>query len=186
MTGSLRRRSQILIRRPDVVVEPLRGNINTRIRKWRERGHAGLILAAAGLARLGEDPDFADAPVHPLDPEILVPAPGQGILALEVKAGSAAQEVCATLNHEPSARAAAAERAVVAAFGGDCTLPLAAWARDGGMSNGWKLTAVLATPNGERHVRAEAAGTDVDEIAGRCVEEMHSQGAADILAAIGK
>src|SRR5436305_7936708 len=125
LTGALRRRAQILMRRPDLRVEPIRGNVDTRLRKWREQGAGGVILAGAGLARLG----LAGLPAHPIPPGVLLPAPGQGILALEVCEGGPAVAPCRTLDHAPSARAADAERRVVAAFGGDCTLPLAAWAR---------------------------------------------------------
>lgn len=184
LTGSLRRRAQILHRRPDLVVESIRGNVDTRLRKWRESGHAGVILAAAGMERLSrEKPELRDVPAHPIDPEVLVPAPGQGILALEVKSGSRAEPVCRAFNHGPSARAAAAERYVVAAFGGDCTLPLAAWARtnaDGTLH----LTSVLATTDGQQVVRATATGTDPREVAEACEEAMRRDGADDVLRAL--
>ncbi|HEX2164837.1 MAG TPA: hydroxymethylbilane synthase, partial [Thermoanaerobaculia bacterium] len=125
LTGSTRRRAQLLALRPDLVVEALRGNVDTRLAKWRERRAAGVVLAAAGLARLGERLP-AGLPIHPLAPEEMLPAPGQGTLALEVAAGSAAAELCRAMEDAESAAAARAERAVVAAFGGDCTLPLAA------------------------------------------------------------
>src|SRR5258707_1084730 len=124
-TGALRRRAQILLRRPDPRVEPLRGNVDTRIRKWREQKAGGVILAGAGLARLG----LTGLPAHPIATDVLIPAPGQGILALEVRDDGPAVAPCRALNHAPSARAAEAERRVVSAFGADCTLPLAAWGR---------------------------------------------------------
>src|SRR3954452_8631963 len=105
LTGALRRRAQILMRRPDLRVEPLRGNVDTRIRKWRELGAGGVILAGAGLARLG----LRDLPAHPLATDVLIPAPGQGIPALETRAGGPAVEPCRTLDHAPSGRAADAE-----------------------------------------------------------------------------
>jgi hydroxymethylbilane synthase len=178
LTGALRRRAQILMRRPDLRVEPLRGNVDTRIRKWREQGAGGVILAGAGLARLG----LSDLPTHPLATNVLIPAPGQGILALEVRAGSAAAEICRALDHAPSARAADAERRVVAAFGGDCTLPLAAWARpdDGRL----RLTALLATPDGALAARGEAVGDEPGEVAAECVKVMRENGAAEVLSRI--
>lgn len=181
LTGSLRRRAQILHRRPDLAVEPIRGNVDTRLRKWRESGGAGVILAAAGLARLArERPELAELPAHPLDPEVLVPAPGQGILALEVKAGGPAAGLCRALDHAPSARAAAAERHLVAAFGGDCTLPLAAWATAGGDGT-LRLTGVLATIDGRRVARAESAGHDPLEVARACVAALRDAGADEVL-----
>ncbi|MEA2600543.1 MAG: hydroxymethylbilane synthase [Acidobacteriota bacterium] len=176
LTGALRRRAQILMRRPDLRVEPLRGNVDTRIRKWREQGAGGVILAGAGLARLG----LRDLPAHPIPTDVLIPAPGQGILALEVRAGGPAAEICRALDHAPSARAADAERRVVAAFGGDCTLPLAAWARpdDGRL----RLTALLATPDGAHAARGEAVGDDPAEVAAECVRVMRENGAEEVLA----
>ncbi len=180
LTGALRRRAQILLRRPDLEVEPIRGNVDTRLRKWRERNAGGVILAAAGLKRLG----LTDLPVHPISADVLIPAPCQGTLALEVRAGSPAEELVRALDHHPTALAARAERRVVAAFGGDCTLPLAAWAReaDGGM----RLTALLSTPDGTLAARGEAVGMDPDEVAAACVEEMRRNGADEVLRRLGK
>src|SRR5438132_1373222 len=85
-------------------------------------------LGGKGLFRL----DLEDLPAHPLAADVLLPAPCQGTLALEVRTGGPAERFCAALDHAATARAATAERRVVAAFGGDCTLPLAAWARSEG------------------------------------------------------
>jgi hydroxymethylbilane synthase len=184
LTGALRRRAQILMRRPDLRVEPLRGNVDTRIRKWREQGAGGVILAGAGLARLG----LTGLPAHPIPTDVLIPAPGQGILALEVREDGPAVEVCRVLNHAPSARAADAERRVVAAFGGDCTLPLAAWARADGPGTGdngaLRLTALLATPDGRHVARGEAVGEDPAQVAEDCVAAMRVDGADEVLARI--
>ncbi len=185
LTGSLRRRAQILALRPDLRVEPIRGNIDTRIRKWRERGAAGVILAASGLARLTIDwPELAELPIHLLSATEMVPAPGQGILALEVRAGSAAHQICALLDHLGSRREAEAERAVVAAFGGDCTLPLAAYAQSSGTAAGLHLSLFLGTPDGLRTLRHEATGEDPQALAAACVESLRAAGADEILAAI--
>jgi hydroxymethylbilane synthase len=178
LTGSLRRQAQVLHHRPDLRVVPIRGNVDTRLRRWREDRAAGVILAAAGLERLGLSAG-GDLPAHPLDPEVVVPAPGQGALAIEARAGSTAEVYCRGLDHSPTARAVAAERAVVAAFGGDCTLPLAAWARsaDGGL----RLTALLASPDGRRLARGETSGERPEEIARRCVAAVRAAGADAIL-----
>lgn len=180
LTGALRRQAQIRLRRPDLRVEPLRGNVDTRLRKWRESGAAGVILAAAGLARLG----LAGLPVHGLDPEVMIPAPGQGTLALEVRAGSPAEALCRALDHPPTARTADAERRVVAAFGADCTLPLAAWAKAEGDTGALRLTALLALPDGSRAARGEGAGATPDEAAAACVEALRRDGADEVLARI--
>lgn len=178
LTGALRRRAQILLRRPDLDVEPIRGNVDTRLRKWRERKAGGVILAAAGLKRLG----LTDLPIHPISADVLIPAPCQGTLALEVRAGSQAEELVRALDHLPTAIAARAERRVVSAFGGDCTLPLAAWARQ--EDGGFRMTALLATPDGSLAARGEATGTDPDEVAAACVEEMRRNGADEVLSRI--
>lgn len=180
LTGSLRRRAQILRRRPDLQVESIRGNVDTRLRKWREQKAGGVVLAAAGLARLG----LHELPAHPLDPSIVIPAPGQGTLALEVSAGAPAEEVCRALDHAPSARAAEAERLVVAAFGGDCTLPLAAWARaqDGAGGERLRLSALLATPDGLHAATAEVTGGSPAEAAEACVAALRADGADEVMA----
>lgn len=178
LTGSERRRSQLLHCRADLRIEPVRGNVGTRLRKWRESGHAGTILAVAGIERLGE----TDAPVHPLDPHRIVPAPGQGILAIEVKAGGRAEPLCRALDHPPSALAADAERRIVTAFGGDCTLPLAAWARQSG--DGLRLTAVLAAPDGSRISRGEGRGADPATAAADCLAAMRRDGSEALHAAL--
>lgn len=175
LTGALRRRAQILMRRPDLRVEPIRGNVDTRLRKWRESHAGGVILAAAGLARLG----LRGLPAYPIAPEVILPAPCQGTLALEVRAGSPAEALCRVLDHAPTARAAAAERRVVAAFGGDCTLPLAAWARPEG--DRLRLTALLATPDGTLFARGEAVGDDSLGLADACVAAMRENGADAVL-----
>jgi hydroxymethylbilane synthase len=181
LTGALRRRAQLLLRRPDLRVEPLRGNVDTRLRRWRESGAAGVILAGAGLSRLG----LHDLPAHPIPAEILLPAPGQGTLALEVRAGGRAEELVRALDHADTARCADAERRVVAAFGGDCTLPLAAWARldeTAGPGGPLRLTALLATPDGRHAARGEAVAATPEEVAAACVAAMRAEGADGVLA----
>ncbi|HET9209593.1 MAG TPA: hydroxymethylbilane synthase [Thermoanaerobaculia bacterium] len=178
LTGALRRRAQILMRRPDLRVEPIRGNVDTRLRKWRELGvPGGVILAGAGLNRLA----LEHLPIHPLDPEIVVPAPGQGTLALEVRAGGMAANLCSALNDPDTARAAEAERRVVAAFGGDCTLPLAAWARREGEDGQIRLTGLLTTPDGRQAARGEAVAATPQEAADACVAAMRANGADEVL-----
>jgi hydroxymethylbilane synthase len=180
LTGSLRRQAQLLALRPDLRVEPLRGNVETRLRKWRQSGAAAVVLAAAGLARLG----LRDLPAHPLDEDEMLPAPGQGILAVEVRRGGAAEALCAALDDAGARAAALAERAVVSAFGGDCTLPLAAWARPTAAGE-LRLAALLATADGGEVVRAGASGTgDPEALAARCVALLRERGADRLLAAL--
>lgn len=182
LTGSLRRRAQLLALRPDLDVQPIRGNVDTRLARWREQRAAGVILAAAGLARLA-DVLPRDLPLHPLSPDEMLPAPGQGTLALEVAAGGAAEEVVRVMDDAAAREAATAERGVVAAFGGDCTLPLAAWARreEGGAL---RLTGMLAMPDGGRVARGEGVGETAVEAAERGVAAMREDGAEEVLAGI--
>ena len=181
LTGSLRRRAQLLARRPDLAVEPVRGNVETRLRKWRETGAAAVVLAAAGLDRLG----LAELPAHPIPPETMLPAPGQGTLAVEVRRGAEAEALCRALDHPPTARAAAAERAVVTAFGGDCTLPLAAWAREE-PGKGVRLDALIARPDGRRIARGEGTGTTPAEAARACIAALRAAGADEVLAELNR
>ena len=180
LTGSMRRGAQIRARRPDLRVAGIRGNVATRLRKWRASGEAATVLAKAGLDRLGMD----DVPGAPLAPAEVIPAPGQGTLVIEVKAGGDAEPLCLAIDDPEVSRGAEAERRVVAAFGGDCTLPLGAWARreDGR----WRLDAVLATPDGERTARGSATGDDPAAVAERCIEAMRRDGAAAVLTALGR
>jgi hydroxymethylbilane synthase len=175
LTGALRRAAQIRLRRPDLVVLPLRGNVDTRLRKWRESGAAGVILAGAGLARLG----LAGIPIHPIPTDVLLPAPCQGTLALEVREGSPAEAICRAFDHPPTASTADAERRVVAAFGANCTLPLAAWAREEG--GRLRLAGLLATPDGLHAARGDAFGDSAAEAAEACVAAMRADGADEIL-----
>lgn len=192
LTGALRRQAQVLAARPELRVEGVRGNVQTRLRKWRELAAGGVILAAAGLERLGML-DAGDLPAHPLDPEGFVPAPGQGTLAVEVRSGGDAEELCLPLDHGPTRRTADAERRVVAAFGGNCALPLGAWARpalteddrEGGNGRGLRLTGLLATPDARRVARAEVTAGSPEEAAAACVEAMRDAGAGDVLDEIG-
>jgi hydroxymethylbilane synthase len=197
LTGALRRRAQVLLRRPDLRVEGLRGNVDTRLRRWRERGAGALVLAGAGLARLGLQAS-ADLPAHPLAPDVMLPAPGQGTLALETRRGGRAEELCAALDDAATSATADAERRVVAAFGGDCTLPLAAWARwerlerpetiEGGaaQSDGHelRLSALLATPDGRHAARGEAAGREPGAVAAACIAALRADGADEVLARV--
>ncbi len=186
LTGSLRRKALLLLLRPDLEVVPLRGNIDTRLRKWKESGADGLILAAAGLDRMRQAGQALDdgVPVHRLDPTRFVPAPGQGILALETASGSAAARIASTLADPVTGLCAAAERAVVADFGADCTLPLAAWCRKTGPQGDLTLDVVLALPDASRSAVATASGRDPLAVARECCEALRAEGAEEILATL--
>lgn len=133
-TSSLRRVVQILALRPDLRIEPLRGNLDTRLRKLDEGGYDAIVLAAAGLKRLGLSHRIRAW----FDTERMIPAAGQGALGLEVRADAhALREVLSRLSHQPTWLATHAERAVSRAMGGSCSVPLAAhatWPAPGLMS----------------------------------------------------
>jgi len=135
-TASIRRRAQLLAREPGLSIEPLRGNIDTRLRKRRERGLDAVVLAACGLDRLGLDAEIG----HRFQAEELLPEAGQGALALQVRAGE--EELVARVDHLETRRRVEAERAAVAAVGGGCLAPVAAF------HDGTTLTALIAAEDG--------------------------------------
>ena len=141
-TSSLRRAAQLKRLRPDLVIENIRGNLDTRLRKLDEGQYDAILLAAAGLRRLGWGGRIAQL----LTPEIMCPAVGQGALAIETLAGSEAYEICRQLDHEPTHTAVTAERAVLAALGGGCQVPIGAHAEvaDGRV----RMRALIAHPDG--------------------------------------
>jgi hydroxymethylbilane synthase len=149
-TSSTRRAAFLLAMHPQLRPVPIRGNVDTRLRKLDAGEADGLVLAAAGLQRLG-----SSRPVEHLDPSVFVPAPAQGAVALETLSGSATALLCAGVDDAPTRAAATAERAVLEALGGGCLLPLGAWARieDGRLA----LSAALAVEGEIR--RAELTGT---------------------------
>ncbi len=126
-TSSLRRAAQALAHQPDLAVVPLRGNVPTRVARVRQKDVDATLLAAAGVTRLGID--VADLTVRPLPLEVMLPAPGQGALAVEVRRGSAEEDVASRLDDAATREATSAERSVLRGLGGGCHLPLGALAR---------------------------------------------------------
>jgi hydroxymethylbilane synthase len=177
-TTSLRRRAQLLAARPDLAVSDLRGNVDTRIRRLREGAFDAIVLAMAGLGRLGRTAEVTEA----LDPGVMLPAPGQGAIALECRADApAVAEAAAPLAHEPTARAVAAERALLAALGGGCNVPLGAYAETDGRDL-W-LRALVAEGEGRRIVRAEGRGAGAEDLGRRVAEDLLTHGAGALLGA---
>ena len=140
-TASVRRRAQLLALEPELSVEPLRGNIDTRLRKRGERGLDAVVLAACGLDRLGLGAEIG----HRFDPDELLPEAGQGALALQVRAGE--EELVARADDAETRRRVEAERACVFAIGGGCLAPVAAH------HDGETLTALVAAEDGSWVVR---------------------------------
>ena len=171
-TTSLRRSSQVKAQRPDLHVDDLRGNVDTRIRRLRERHYDAVILAMAGLVRLGRTGEVTQV----LDPEVFVPAPGQGAIALECRQDDTATQVAAAaLDHEATRRAVAAERALLAALEGGCNVPLGAHATPA--SGGLRLRAFVASADGTAILRGEDAGADPEELGRRVAADLLARGA---------
>jgi len=137
-TASARRTAQLLAREPSLSIEPMRGNIDTRLRKMRERGLDAIVLAACGLDRLG----LADEIGLRLDPDVMLPEAAQGALALQVRAGE--EELVARVDDAETRRRADAERLCVATVGGGCLAPVAAY------HDGTTLHALIAEEDGTR------------------------------------
>jgi hydroxymethylbilane synthase len=179
-TGSLRRRCQLLALRPDLRVESIRGNIDTRLRKLREGQYDAVVLAAAGLKRAGL---FEDSSMSMVDWDTLLPAPGQGALALQCrKEDSRTRDLLAALNDPHAAACVESERAVVAALEGDCHSPIAALATLG--DGTFLLRAAVGARDGEPPVLRAAATAPRDQAAQAVAAVMDSlaqQGARQIL-----
>jgi hydroxymethylbilane synthase len=177
-TSSLRRRAQLLRARPGVRVVEVRGNVDTRLARVEGGELDGVVLAAAGLARLGLVPPHAT----PFPIEEMVPAPGQGSLAVQARADDRSTlEVVRHLDHPASRRAFEAERALVSLLGGDCLLPLGAYAE--GREEGVRLLAVVVRPDGSDLVWAQAEAPDPQDVAREVAGLLRSGGAEAILAA---
>ena len=177
-TSSLRRRAQLIRARPDVRVVDVRGNVDTRLAKLGGELDA-LVLAAAGLARLGVTPRYQTT----LHADEMVPAPGQGTLAVQVREGDAETLRRVAVLEDPATRTTlSAERALMARLGGGCALPLGALATLHG--EGVHLTAVVATPDGQRIIRVDAEAGGPEQAADSAAERLLRRGAGDILSTV--
>ncbi len=169
-TSSVRRKAQLLAHRPDLEVVPIRGNVDTRLKLLGTGEVDAIVVAAAGLLRL----DLRNRIDEFLDPEIVLPAPGQGALALEVRLGDdLAEELAYSLNHRETQLRTTAERAFLARLGAGCLAPAGALAylEDGEL----RLEGVVAAPDGSELLRGEIAGPPEE------AKELGEELAADIL-----
>lgn len=179
-TSSLRRSAQLRNLRPDLAVESVRGNVDTRLRKLDEGQYDTILLAAAGLKRLG----WADRIAEILDPAQMCPAVGQGALGIETRPDGAGFEACRALDHAATHSAVVAERAVLAELGGGCQVPIGAHAR---IDNGrLYLTGLVAAPDGAELIRAESQGdvADARPLGVAMGRELLERGARRILEAV--
>jgi hydroxymethylbilane synthase len=180
-TSSLRRAAQLRSIRPDLEIENIRGNVDTRLRKLDEKQYDAIVLASAGLRRLGWDYRITEL----LDPAVMCPAVGQGALAVETRDdGGQAQEICKRLDHLESRIAVTAERAVLAALGGGCQVPIGAYATV--EHDRIQLQAVIVSPDGKEVIGLKASGAAADAAAiGRALgNQLLAEGGRQILEAV--
>jgi hydroxymethylbilane synthase len=175
-SSSLRRQAQLLARRPDLVVAPVRGNVNTRLDKLDAGEYDALLLAGTGLQRLG----LADRIREFLSLEDSLPAAGQGALGVECSASRAdVIELLRPLNDSVVSRCVRAERAVSRHLGADCSLPIAAYATE--VAGDLQMRALIASSAGTRVLRCAVSGTDPEALGAQAATELRRKGADEIL-----
>jgi hydroxymethylbilane synthase len=180
-TGSARRSAQLKANRADLEIVPLRGNVPTRLRKLVEQELDAVILACAGLDRLG----FGDQIEERISPDLMLPAVAQGALAIEARSGEALCDDLAALNDPQTARSVSAERGFLSRLGADCTVPVACLAEDAADGMLW-LRGLVAAVDGSRIVRGELEVAAGEAAAGgsRLAERILASGGEAILAEI--
>ncbi|MDB2557673.1 hydroxymethylbilane synthase [Luminiphilus sp.] len=177
-TSSLRRSCQVMQQRPDLNIGFLRGNVNTRLAKLDAGEFDAIILACAGLMRLG----FNDRIGAAIDEDFLLPAGGQGAVGIEYReADTRVAELLSPLAHSETARRVIAERAVVRKLDGGCDVPIASYAVSEG-ENLW-LRARVGSPDGRTVIAVEARGSDPEVLGLEVADALLAQGAADVLKA---
>lgn len=177
-TGSPRRAALVRAARPDVVVTSVRGNVGTRIRKMQEGQYDALVLAAAGLVRLGREGEVSER----LDPVAFTPAVGQGAIALQARADDKELlEILSAIDHADTRAAVTAERAFLRAMGGGCRTPMGAYGvvRDGGLS----VSGMAASVDGTQCFRASAEGaaSEAEALGDALARTLLEQGASALL-----
>jgi len=180
-TSSLRRAAQLRAIRQDLEIENIRGNLDTRLRKLDEGQYDAIVLASAGLRRLGWLNRIAEL----LDPSVMCPAVGQGALAIETRDEGRALDVCALLDHKLTRTAVMAERAVLARLGGGCQVPIGAYAT---VLDGWTLDlrAVVVSPDGSSVIRKQASGPmeRAEQLGRQTGDALLAEGGRQILEAV--
>jgi hydroxymethylbilane synthase len=177
-TSSLRRAAQVLSARPDLTIASLRGNVDTRLRKALEGQYDAILLAGAGLTRLGLDSHVTQW----LPLEVMLPAPGQGALAVQCRAYDfETLSLLSSLEDPPTRDAVSAERQFLLGLGGGCAVPVAAYAAVSGQQSTISLTGLVASVDGKRLVKVAGEGADPVELGDRLAQEAIVQGANKIL-----
>lgn len=171
-TSALRRQAQLKALRPDLDIQSIRGNLDTRLRKLDEGQYQAIVLACAGLRRLG----WAGRIAGRFEETLICPAVGQGALAIEARQGD---RTAGILTHEPTLQAVTAERACLREFGGGCQIPMGAFARV--VEGEIRLQAVVASLDGSRIIRFAATGKDPVALGKLVAEGLKAQGAREVL-----
>ena len=178
-TSSLRRSAQLLSFRPDFRIQSLRGNVDTRLRKALDGQYDTIILAAAGLTRLGLDNHVTDW----LSLDVMLPAPGQGALAVQCRADDHTTiNLLAALDDESTRKAVTAERAFLRGLGGGCAVPVAAYAKVESQTPKFiKLTGLVISEEGKKSVKVTDRGVDVLQLGNQLAQQAIAKGANEIL-----
>ncbi|TDF97619.1 hydroxymethylbilane synthase [Paenibacillus piri] len=179
-TSSLRRACQLQHYRPDLRIESIRGNIDSRLKKLESEGFDGILLAAAGLRRIG----WEDRISAYLPPEVCIPAVGQGALCIECRGGDGfVLDLLKHYNDAPTALAVAAERSFLGKLNGGCQVPIGAYATiaaDGGIA----MTGMVGSPDGDSMLKETMTGTDPDKLGHELADALIARGAAELLAMV--
>lgn len=179
-TSSVRRQAQLKAHRPDLEYVEFRGNVDTRLRKLDEGQVEAIVVAAAGLDRLGRTEWIRERFAE----DLVCPAPGQGALAIECRADDAAtREILGKLNHADTCSAVTTERTALAALGGGCQVPIGVFCRR--QAETWHVSACVARPDGGLILRAQEEGSDAHELGHRIAEKLLALGARELLAEQG-
>lgn len=180
-TSSRRRAAQLLHLRPDLRIENLRGNVDTRLRKALEGGYDAVIMAAAGLSRLG----LEKAVMQYLPLEAMLPAPGQGALAVQCRAADQeTRSYLAAIDHMPTRRAVTAERAFLQGLGGGCALPIAAFAEITPIGH-LRLIGRVLSPDGQEMIEVQGEAEDALALGYELAQQALAQGAHRLLKITG-
>ena len=182
-SSSLRRQAQLMLMRPDLSIEPLRGNVNTRLAKLENGDYDAIILAAAGLERLGLQHYISQQ----FSPEEMLPAAAQGVIGIEcLETNNALRTVLDKLNHEPTARTTVAERAIAKTLQANCQSPVATHAVISDAT--LRITALVAMPDGSQSIRDDLSGAvdDAERLGEELANRLLANGAGELLAALGE
>ncbi len=177
-TSSLRRAAQLRHVRPDLDIKPIRGNVDTRVRKVQDGTYDAAVMAAAGLERLGLTDHIAEY----LSLDVMLPAAGQGALAVQCRAGDMRiLALLAAIDNEADRMATRAERTFLSALGGGCSTPIAAYARVGDDAM-IEMNALIVSLDGQMVIRVQGVGTDAQQLGRELAKEALGQGAQEMLA----